>query len=110
VEIFKAGDEFKARVIWFDDKDNLSRPMEKRCDTKNPDQYLKTRKVIGMEVMTGLIYIPENDDWENGQIYDASSGKIWKANVLIMQDGTLKVRGYWHLQCLGKNLFFKKIS
>lgn len=110
VEIFKTGNEFKAKVVWFDDSDDKSKPLDTRCDVKNPDEQLRTRKVIGMEVMHGLIYNPNNDDWENGRIYDAKSGKNWNANAWIMEDGNLKVRGFWHFQCLGKNIFFKRVS
>ncbi len=109
VEIFKTGNEFKARVIWFDDSDDKSKPLDTRCDVKNPDEQLRTRKVIGMEVMRGLIYNPNNDDFENGRIYDASTGRNWNANALLMTNGQLRVRGYWHFQLLGQNIFFKRI-
>lgn len=110
VEVFRTGNEFKARVIWFDDSDDKSRPMNIRCDIKNPDKQLQKRKLIGLEVMDGLVYNENNDDWEDGRIYDASSGKNWNANAWIMEDGNLKVRGYWHLKCLGQNIFFKRVS
>ena len=50
VEIFKIGSEYKAKVIWFDDTDDKTMPMAVRCDTKNPDKTLRTRKIIGLEV------------------------------------------------------------
>jgi len=110
VEIFKTGNEFRAKVIWFDDSDDKSQPMDVRCDTKNADKKLRTRKIIGLEVMRGLIYNANNDNWEGGRIYDSSSGKNWDANAWIMEDGMLKVRGYWHFLFLGQNIFFKKVS
>jgi len=110
VEIFKTGNEFRAKVIWFDDSDDKSQPMDERCDTKNTDKKLRTRKIIGLEVMRGLIYNANNDNWEGGRIYDSSSGKNWDANAWIMEDGMLKVRGYWHFLFLGQNIFFKRVS
>lgn len=77
---------------------------------KNPNVQLQKRKVIGMEVMNGLVYNENNNDWEDGRIYDASSGKNWNANALIMEDGCLKVRGFWHLKCLGQDIIFKRVS
>src|SRR5665647_3620360 len=56
VEVFKTGSEYKARVVWFDDSDDKSKPMNVRCDIKNPHETLRTRKIIGMEVMHGLVY------------------------------------------------------
>ena len=110
VEIFKTGNEFKAIVIWFDDSDDKSKPLDTRCDVKNPDKQLRTRKVIGMEVMKGLIYNQTNDDWEDGRIYDATTGRNWNADAWLMENGKLRVRGYWHFQLLGQNIFFKRVS
>lgn len=109
VEIFKTGNEFRARVIWFDDSDDKSQPMNVRCDTKNADKKLRTRKIIGLEVMRGLTYNVNNNSWEGGRIYDSSSGKNWDVNAWIMKDGILKVRGYWHFLFLGQNIFFKRV-
>jgi len=109
VEIFKTGNEFRARVIWFDDSDDKSQPMNVRCDTKNADKKLRTRRIIGLEVMRGLTYNVNNNSWEGGRIYDSSSGKNWDANAWIMKDGILKVRGYWHFLFLGQNIFFKRV-
>ena len=109
VEIFKAGDNYKARVDWFDDSDDKSRPMNTRCDFRNPDETLRKRKIIGLVVMNGLIYNEENNDWEQGKIYDPHSGKDWNAKVCFTKSGLLKVRGYWSFQLLGKDLLFRKI-
>lgn len=109
VEIFKAGDFYNAKVVWIDDSDDKSRPMNTRCDSRNPDESLRKRKIIGLVVMNGLIYSKENDDWEQGKIYDPHSGKNWNATASFTNNGLLKVRGYWSFQLLGKDLFFKKI-
>ena len=107
VEIFRTGNEFRAKIIWFDDTDDLTKPMNERRDEKNPNRALRNQKILGMEVLRGLVYNKKNAVWENGKIYDATSGRTWSANVRIMKNGNLKVRGYWHFQFLGQNLFFK---
>ena len=108
VEIYKTGNEFKARVVWFDDSDDKSRPMNGRCDRKNPNEALRNRKLIGLEVMHGLMYKADDNEWQNGRIYDASSGKDWNAKAWLTNDGLLKVRGFWHFEFLGQNMCFKK--
>ena len=109
VEIFKTGSEYKATVVWFDDTDNKNNPMNTRCDTKNPDKSLRTRKIIGMEVMHGLVYNKDDEEWQDGRIYDASSGKDWNAKAWITKDGCLKVRGFWHFEIFGQNMSFKRV-
>ena len=63
-----------------------------------------------MEVMRGLVFDSDKVDWEDGSIYDASTGHTWNANVYLMPNGELRVRGYWHFQLIGRNIFFKKVS
>ncbi len=109
VEIYKSGKEYRGKVIWIDDSDDKNRPMNIRCDWKNPDETLRKRKIIGLVVMRGLTYNEEHNNWQGGRIYDPSSGKDWSAKACIIKNGYLKVRGYWDFELLGKDLLFKKV-
>jgi uncharacterized protein (DUF2147 family) len=109
VEVFKSGNEYKAKVIWFDDTDDKTRPMAERYDLKNPDKALRSRKIIGLEVMYGLTYNEDDDEWQDGHIYDSSTGKEWNAKMWLTKQGVLKVRGYWHISLLGQTMLFKKV-
>lgn len=109
VEVFKSGSEYKAKVIWFDDTDDKTRPMAERYDLKNSDKALQSRKIIGLEVMYGLNYNEDDDEWQDGHIYDSSTGKEWNAKMWLNKAGVLKVRGYWHISLLGQTMLFKKV-
>jgi uncharacterized protein (DUF2147 family) len=110
VEVFKTGNEYRSKIVWFDDSDDKNRPMLVRTDYKNPEPSLRKRKLIGLEVMYGLSYNEKLHEWQDGKIYDASKGKHWNAKAWITKEGILNVRGYWHLELLGQNISFKKIS
>jgi uncharacterized protein (DUF2147 family) len=110
VQVYKVGNEYKAKVVWFDDSDDKNKPMAVRCDTENPDKTLRNRKILGLEVLHGLVYNADEDEWQGGRIYDASTGKDWNAKAWITEDGCLKVRGFWHFEFLGRNMRFKKIG
>jgi uncharacterized protein (DUF2147 family) len=103
VEVYRVDDAYKARIVWVSDKE-----PNKRVDDKNPDPSLRSRKVVGMDVLEGLTYNKQEDCWENGEIYDATSGKTWSASVKLQDDETLIVRGYWGFKIFGKTLRFKK--
>ena len=109
VEIYKTGDEYKGRIIWLDDSNDKSRPMNTRTDKNNPNPALRTRKLIGLVVMTGLTYNAEQNDWQGGQIYDPESGKQFSAKAYLTGNDYLKIRGFVGLEFLGKDLSFKKI-
>ncbi len=108
VEVFKVNNEYKARVIWFDDSDDKSQPTNVRCDKNNPNEELRSRKIVGMEVMHGLKYNEDDDEWQHGWIYDSSSGKTWNSKAWLTSDGRLKVRGFWHFEFLGQTMSFDK--
>ncbi len=109
VEVYKEAGEFKAKVLWFDDTDDKSKPMATRMDEKNPKIALRTRKIIGMEVLSGLKYDEDDDEWTNGTIYDSHSGKEWSSKVWINKDKQLKVRGYWLVSLFGETMTFKRV-
>ena len=109
VEVYKDGSQFKARVIWFDDSDDKTKPWDTRTDEKNPKAALRSRKIIGMEVLSRLTYNKEDDQWEDGIIYDSKSGKEWSSKAWINKNNQLKVRGYWLVSLFGETMTFKKI-
>ncbi|QQL50353.1 DUF2147 domain-containing protein [Mucilaginibacter ginkgonis] len=110
VQVYREGDDFKAKVIWFDDSDDPSKPMESRIDDSNPDKSLRTRKIIGMQVLRNLAYSPSTHSWENGMIYDAKSGREWNAAASIDKAGMLRVTGYWHFKFIGKTMKFSRVT
>lgn len=108
VEVYKEGPEYKAKIVWFDDTDDLSKPMHKRQDEKNPDPALRRRKVLGMQVLKDLVYNAESNRWESGKIYDAKSGRVWSSSAWLTKEGLLRVRGFWHFEFIGQSLNFKR--
>ncbi|MDB5014092.1 MAG: hypothetical protein JWQ25_2294 [Daejeonella sp.] len=110
VSVFKDGGKFKAKVVWFDDSDRKNQPMSVRTDINNPEPILRKRKLIGLEVLSGLTYNPENNRWENGMIYDARTAKLWSSNAYITEEGLLKVKGYWCTELFSKTMLFKRVN
>jgi uncharacterized protein (DUF2147 family) len=109
VQVYRQGNDFKAKVIRFNERLGSGTPMNSRHDTHNPDEKLRTRKVIGMDILNGLNFNSANQRWENGKIYDASSGRTWDTFAEINDDVILYVRGFWKFSWIGKSLYFTRI-
>jgi uncharacterized protein (DUF2147 family) len=61
-----------------------------------------------MDVLHGFRYDEAGDCWEEGHIYDATSGKTWSASARLDKTETLIVRGFWGFEIFGKTLRFKR--
>jgi uncharacterized protein (DUF2147 family) len=110
IEVYKDHNDFKSKIIWFRDHDNTKRPMAERQDTENPNKALRSRKIIGSETVRNLKYNAKEKRWEDGIIYDATSGKEWQSVAWVTPEGQLKVRGYWHFEIFGKTLVFRRAT
>jgi uncharacterized protein (DUF2147 family) len=62
-------------------------------DINNPDNALRSRTILGMNVLTG--FKAAGDEWK-GQIYDPKSGKTYRSIVYKGKSGNLVVKG-----CIG---------
>ena len=63
-------------------------PLCDDCETDDP-RYLK--KIIGMEIIEGLI--KDDDEYGDGNILDPENGKVYRCKIWV-EDKQLKVRGY----------------
>lgn len=78
------------RITWLKSpNDESGRP---RRDVKNPNPELRQRRVLGVQMLSGLT--PSEDWlWSGGKIYDPKSGKLYASKMRLGADGALKVDG-----------------
>ncbi len=90
VEIIERNGKFFGKVIKI-----YSKPSENPdpvCD-KCPDNDPRfKKKVIGMEILQGLI--KDGGEFTGGHILDPENGKIYRCKIWI-EGNNLKLRGYW---------------
>ena len=75
---------------------------EPGLDTENPDPAKKSRPTLGMPVLMGLVPTKPNR-WE-GEIYNSQNGKMYSANISMIDDNTLELEGclFTNFMCLGQ--------
>lgn len=88
VEVYRAGDVFNGKIVW------LQNPTEAdgspAVDDKNPDSKLRSRKLIGLNMLSNLK--KTGDEYSGGSIYDPGNGKTYNCSMKVEGD-VLKVRG-----------------
>ncbi|HUI94043.1 MAG TPA: DUF2147 domain-containing protein [Chitinivibrionales bacterium] len=93
-DFYKAGNEYRARQL------GLSHPD--LIDTLNPVDSLKSRKMYGATVLSGLVFNAKKNRWEKGTVYDCENGKTYSCLCTITDNGQkLRMRGYLGISVLG---------
>jgi uncharacterized protein (DUF2147 family) len=74
-------------------------------DKNNPNPALRTRKLVGLDILSGFSCEGDND-WSGGTIYDPNNGKTYKCLLALDDDGKdknkLRVRGYIGVSLFGR--------
>lgn len=68
-------------------------------DSANSDQSLRGRKVLGLDIVTGLE--ARGGAWKGGRIYDPQSGGSYSLECRMRSPDRLSVRGYVGLPFIG---------
>ena len=84
VEIYESNGKWNGKIVW----------LQKGPDTKdthNNDEKLRSRKLMGVNILSGLT--KKKEKWEGGRIYNPKNGKDYKCSMWLDGD-KLKVRGH----------------
>ena len=107
IEVYHCGDLLCGRIVALDDPLDLA--GKPRVDTNNPDPALRTRPIMGMDLIAGFSRKSDRK-WVGGTIYDPRDGKTYKCKMTLRKDGTLKVRGYVGVSLFGKTVVWNRIE
>lgn len=88
VEVYQDGAVYNGKIVW------LQNPTEAdgspAVDNKNPDKALRTRKILGLNMLSGLK--KNGGEYTGGSIYDPGNGKTYHCSMKV-EGNTLHVRG-----------------
>jgi len=105
IEIFKRGIKYCGRIAWL--KEPLYRADEGGgmagrpvVDRENPNPNLRSRMLIGLQLIEGFTYIGKNV-WEKGTIYNPDNGKTYKCKMTLSAPNHLEVKGFIGIPLLG---------
>jgi uncharacterized protein (DUF2147 family) len=71
-----------------------------KLDRENENEKLRSRKVLGINVIQGFEW--DDDEYEDGTIYDPENGKTYSCVITYENKDTLNVRGYIGFSLLGR--------
>jgi uncharacterized protein (DUF2147 family) len=87
------------------------RPDGPEKDVHNPDKSKRAQPMCGMLLMGGFKPAkPEGKAWENGWVYDPVSGDTFSGTISVVDDHTVKLRGYLGISLFGKTMMLRRAS
>lgn len=88
VQVYKSGENYNGKIVWL--KKATEADGTPAVDKNNPKPELQTRKLIGLNMLSGLK--KTGDEYTGGRIYDPANGKTYYCSFKV-EGNTLRVRG-----------------
>lgn len=114
IEITRAGDQYVGKIVWLkepafpadDPKGMAGRP---RVDRENPDPALRSRPLLGLEIMRGFVFDGWRS-WSKGRIYDPQNGKTYGGKMTLVSPDVLSLRGFVVFSIFGRTEQWKRVK
>jgi uncharacterized protein (DUF2147 family) len=112
VEIFKYGKNYCGKFVElkypkYSANDKRGMAGQPKVDRNNPDQDLRTRPLLGLQMLEGFGY-SGGDVWKGGTIYDPDNGKLYKCKMTLTEPKRLEVRGYIGFSFIGRTVVWTR--
>jgi uncharacterized protein (DUF2147 family) len=88
VHIAKTAAGYAGQVVWLKEPQRNGKPV---TDLENTDASLRSRPIIGLEILSGLSYAG-NRTWRGGTVYPPRKGRSYAAEATIDKDGRLDIK------------------
>ena len=115
IEIYEDAGKYNGRIVWlsslvYEDDETEGTVGQPRLDHFNPDDDLKARPLLGLDLMTGFEHNGKNK-WEDGRIYDPEEGKDYRCKATMKDPDTLEIFGYVKVGFvkLGRDMIWKRV-
>lgn len=111
IKIYKASNgKYYGEIVWLK-VPNYPDGKEK-VDRLNPEEKLRSRKLIGLKLLNDFVYDASESEWNNGTIYNPATGKTYNAFIKLDSPDKLHIRGYigasW--MGLGKTVYWTRLK
>jgi uncharacterized protein (DUF2147 family) len=109
IRIFRCGDKLCGKTVWIKPTKENPNP-ENTLDVRNPDPSKRAQKVVGLTMMWGLSYDPDDKEWESGYVYDSRGGDVYRCQITMESADKIRLRGYIGISLLGKTTVWTRIG
>ena len=102
IEVYEKDDQVFAKITKITNLENQGATCI-NCSGKR-----KNAPILGMNILTGLQ--KEGKEWSGGKILDPKNGKEYKCYIQLLDENTLKIRGYIGFSVFGRTAIWKRAT
>ena len=102
IEVYEKNDQVFAKIIKITNLENQG------ATCINCSGERKNTPISGMNILTGLK--KDGDEWSGGKILDPKNGKEYNCYIQLLDENTLKIRGYIGLSVFGRTAIWKRAT
>jgi uncharacterized protein (DUF2147 family) len=105
VQIYKDGNKYSGKIVWL--KTPNYEDGKPKTDKNNTDKAKQSVPLMGLNMLKNFEF--DDDEWEDGTIYDPENGKTYSCTIKY-RDGKLDLRGYIGISLIGRTQTWYKVS
>jgi len=109
IQIYKENGKYYGKIVWLNEPNEPATGLPK-LDDENDDEALQSRPVMGLILLKDFIYDSDDNEWEDGTIYDPKNGSTYDCYMNFGDDGALKIRGYVGISWIGRNTYWTRVE
>ena len=107
IEVYKEGDIYFGKIIWLKDPNEEDTGLPK-LDDENPDEELQKRPIMGLLLLKDFVF--DEDEWNDGTIYDPNNGKTYSCYMRMDSMDYLRIRGFIGISLLGRTTYWTRVK
>lgn len=114
IEVTRDQDVYNGEIIWikeplFPADDPRGMGGQPKVDRRNPDPALRTRPIIGVEVLTGMRYKGDGK-WNGGSVYSPNRGLLVRGEAKLLRNGILRVTGFLGFALFSSSVDWRRVA
>ncbi|MDB5394098.1 MAG: hypothetical protein JWM91_1604 [Rhodospirillales bacterium] len=80
-------------------------------DEHNPDSARRAEPLCGLRLMGGFKPTRRSSNvWDGGWVYDPDNGRTYSGTISIIDENTVKLRGYVGISLFGRTLILHRLA
>lgn len=109
IKVYKKNGEYFGKIIWLNDDVGPNNKGPK-LDVNNPVERLQSRKLVGTVVVKNLTWDAEEQEWNEGEIYDPESGNTYSVYAWMNEKDVLHIKGYIGFSLIGRATKWQRVD